>query len=348
MRAVENVNVREMTPLLSPRELKGLLPADDAVHSTVFEAREAIKRVLRRQDDRVVVVVGPCSIHDPQAALDYAGRLAVLAQQLRSRLLIVMRTYLEKPRTTTGWRGLINDPHIDGSFDMAAGLRLARELLLHINALGLPTACEMLDPISPQYIDDLVSFGAIGARTTESQTHRAMASGLSMPIGFKNSTDGSVQVAINAVTSMRSPHSFLGIDNGGASCVVRTRGNADGLIILRGSRSGPNYDAQSVQAAAAAMQQADLPPAVMVDCSHANSGSDHTRQEGVWNAVLEQYLGGNSALVGLMVESNLYDGKQPIPKDLAQLHYGVSITDACVGWETTERMLIGAYELLGR
>lgn len=342
MRAVENVNVRGFSSLASPRALKSRFPLGEAANKTVYEAREGIKRVLNRQDRRLLVVVGPCSIHDPQGALEYAGRLHEAQQRYGDRLLLVMRTYLEKPRTTTGWRGLVNDPYRDGSFDMAAGLSMARELLLQINSLGLPTACEMLDPISPQYIDDLVSLAAIGARTTESQTHRALASGLSMPVGFKNSTDGSIQVAINAIVSMRSAHSFLGIDNDGVSCVVKTAGNPHGLVILRGSRSGPNYDAPSIAQAEQALRAADLPQAIMVDCSHANSGSDYTRQEAVWEAVLDQRQG-NPALLGMMVESNLFEGKQPITPDGAALRYGVSVTDACVGWETTERMLHRAY-----
>jgi 3-deoxy-7-phosphoheptulonate synthase len=346
MRAVENLNVRGFSPLASPRALKSQVPIGEAANQTVFEAREAIKRILRREDNRLVAVVGPCSIHDPAAALEYAARLAEAAAQFRDRLLIVMRVYLEKPRTTVGWRGLINDPFIDGSFDMAAGLRIARELLQKINSMGLPTACEMLDPISPQYIDDLISFAAIGARTTESQTHRALASGLSMPVGFKNSTDGGVLVAVHAMVSMHSPHSFLGIDDDGRPCVVRTAGNGHGVVILRGSKSKTNYDAESIAAAEQMLRAADLRPALMVDCSHANSNYDHARQQGVWETVLAQRAAGDSALIGMMVESNLYEGKQSIPEDLSQLRYGVSITDACVGWETTERMLSDAYAAL--
>jgi 3-deoxy-7-phosphoheptulonate synthase len=346
MRVVENVNVRGFSPLASPRELKSQLPISESANQTVFAAREGIKQILRRDEKRLLVVVGPCSIHDPAGALEYAARLYEASQQYQGRLLIVMRVYLEKPRTTVGWRGLINDPFIDGSFDMAAGLRTARELLLKINSMGLPTACEMLDPISPQYIDDLISFAAIGARTTESQTHRALASGLSMPVGFKNSTDGGVLLAVNALVSAKSPHSFLGVNDEGRSCVVRTAGNPDGVVILRGSKQKTNYDAQSIQEAEELMRASDLRPALMVDCSHANSNYDHARQELVWDTVLAQRVAGDSALIGMMIESNLYEGKQAIPADLSQLRYGVSITDACVSWETTERMLTSAYERL--
>lgn len=348
MKAVYNLHVQEMTPLSAPRVLKSQLPLTDAIAETVFEAREVIKRIMRKQDPRLLVVVGPCSIHDPAAAFTYAEKLYRMHLEMRDRLFIVMRTYFEKPRTTTGWRGLINDPHIDGSFDMAAGLRIARDLLLQINRIGLPTATEMLDPISPQYISDLVSMTAIGARTTESQTHRAMASGLSMPVGFKNSTDGNVQVAINSFVSARHRHSFLGIDEDGVSCVVRTRGNPDGFMILRGSRTGPNYDSETVAHTEQQMRAADLPAAIMIDCSHANAQGDYTRQELVWNTVLEQHLRNHDSVIGMMVESNLHEGKQPIPADLSQLRYGVSITDGCVGWETTERMLGTAYEALAQ
>jgi 3-deoxy-7-phosphoheptulonate synthase len=339
----DNLRVREFAPLISPRDLRRRLPITDVIADTVYQARESIKRILRREDRRMLLVVGPCSVHDRDSAMEYAGRLMDAHRRLRDRLLIIMRVYLEKPRTTVGWRGLVNDPHIDGSYDMAEGLARARELLLYINRLGLPTATEMLDPISPQYMSDLIALAAIGARTTESQTHRAMTSGLSMPVGFKNTTGGNVQAAVNSILSMRSRHSFLGIDPDGRSCVVQTNGNPDGLVILRGSRHGPNYDAPTIAETEKLMAAAGLTPAIMVDCSHANSGSDHTRQEAVWNSILAQHRE-HSSLVGMMIESNLLDGKQAIPADLSQLKYGVSITDACVGWDTTERMLQAAYE----
>ncbi len=348
MRPVDNLHVLAFEPLTPPRVLRERYPITETAAHTVYETREAIKRIMRREDQRLLAVVGPCSIHDTDAALEYAGRLVRLAREMRDRIVIVMRAYFEKPRTTIGWRGLINDPHLDGSFDMNEGLRRARELLLHINDMGLPTATEMLDPISPQYITDLISLTAIGARTVESQTHRALASGLSMPVGYKNSTDGNVQVAINAFLSAQRAHSFLGIDRDGQSCVVRTTGNPDGMIILRGSSAGPNYDAATVARTEQAMKAAGLMPAILIDCSHANAGGDHTRQPLVWSEVLREHIASSNAVIGMMVESNLYEGKQSIPADRSQLRYGVSVTDACVGWETTEQMLIEAYEALGR
>jgi len=348
VQVVDNLHVREMTPLVSPRVMRSELPATEAVINTVVEARETIKRIMQREDPRFLVVAGPCSIHDTNATLEYARHLHEAHVQFRDRLFIVMRTYLEKPRTTVGWRGFLNDPHIDGSFDMGAGIREARALLLQINSMGLPTAAEMLDPISPQYMADLVSITAIGARTVESQTHRAMASGLSMPISFKNTTSGDIQVAINAIISATQSHSFLGIDVDGVSAVVKTKGNPDGLLTLRGSRSGPNYDADTIAQAEELLRAAKLSPTLIVDCSHANSNSDYTKQEQVWNTVLEQHLRNQDAVVGMMVESNLSEGKQSIPADLAQLKYGVSITDGCVGWETTNRMLHLAYKSLSR
>jgi 3-deoxy-7-phosphoheptulonate synthase len=336
-----------MEPLIPPRELKVRFPLTDEVSQTVFDARAVMRGILRRQDPRLLVVIGPCSIHDTDAALDYAERLYQAHMRFRARLFIVMRAYLEKPRTTIGWRGLINDPYIDGSFDMNAGLGKARELLLRINALGLPIATEMLDPISPQYMSDLVSLAAIGARTTESQTHRALASGVSMPVGYKNGTDGSVQSAVNAFVSATHPHSFFGINQDGQSTVVKTTGNPDGVVILRGSRTGPNYDAETIAGAERLMRAAGLPPALMIDCSHANSGSDHTRQQVVWETVLRHHIDHDDAVIGMMVESNLYEGKQPILEDRSRLRYGVSITDACVGWDTTELLLREAFDALG-
>lgn len=346
MRATDNLHVREMAPLTAPRVFKERFPLTDAISQLVYETRSAIIDIMQRRDPRLVVIVGPCSIHDGEAALEYARRLVAARERYGDRLVIVMRTYLEKPRTTTGWRGLINDPHLDGSFDMSAGLGKARELLLAINALGMPVAAEMLDPISPQYISDVVSFAAIGARTVESQTHRAMASGLSMPVGFKNSTDGNIDVAVNSILSARHPHSFLGIDQDGVSCVVKTSGNPAGLVILRGSRGRANYDAASIAYTTEQLRAVGIAPALMVDCSHANSDYDHTRQAKVWNAVLRHHIERRDAVIGMMLESNLFEGKQPIPADLSQLRYGVSVTDACIGWETTEELLAGAYELL--
>jgi 3-deoxy-7-phosphoheptulonate synthase len=305
----------------------------------VVAGRERVQRILHQDDPRLLVVVGPCSIHDVHGALEYARRLSRLQPELADRFCLVMRVYFEKPRTTIGWKGLINDPRLDGSYDIETGLRTARRLLLGIADLGLPAATEFLDPIVPQYIADLVSWAAIGARTTESQTHREMASGLSMPVGYKNGTDGILQIALDAMTSARAPHSFLGIDQDGATCIVRTAGNPDGHIVLRGGRERPNYDPQSIAATVAALEKAGLPPGIMVDCSHANSGRLPARQEEVWRSVIAQRAAGNRALVGMMVESYLHEGSQPFPRPAAELRPGVSITDACVSWETTERLL---------
>jgi 3-deoxy-7-phosphoheptulonate synthase len=319
----------------------------EAANRTVVESREAVKRILRQDDGRLLVIIGPCSIHDPEAALDYASRLHVLSQELAERLCIVMRVYFEKPRTTVGWKGLIYDPYLDGSDDMATGLRIARQLLIDINDMGLPVGTEMLDPITPQYHADLIAWAAIGARTTESQTHREMASGLSMPVGFKNSTEGNLQVAINAMESARQAHTFLGIDQDGCTCVVRTTGNPWGHVVLRGGHTRPNYDAESLEDAGHRLDQAGLQPVLMVDCSHANANKQHERQEAVWNDVLRQRVAGNQSVMGMMVESNLAAGTQKIPEDRSQLRYGVSITDPCVDWETTERMLRHAHTQMG-
>ncbi len=345
---VANLHVREMTPLESPEALKQHLPLSPAAAQTVTTARESIRRVLRGEDRRMLVVIGPCSIHDPDAALDYARRLQRLHVELSDQLVIIMRAYLEKPRTTVGWRGLINDPALDGSFDMSAGLKVARRLLLEINELGLPVATEMLDPISPQYLDDQISLATIGARTTEAQTHRALASGISMPVGFKNGTDGGIQVAVNACVAARGQHSFLGIDERGQSAVVKTTGNPDAFVILRGGHHGPNYHPEYVVQAARLMREAGLRPAVMIDCSHANAGGDFRRQEAVWHNVIEQVVSAPTPIIGMMVESNLVEGKQPLLADRSKLRYGVSLTDGCVGWETTELLLHEAHLALKR
>ncbi|HNP69992.1 MAG TPA: 3-deoxy-7-phosphoheptulonate synthase [Kouleothrix sp.] len=342
-----NLHIRELTPLQSPRDLKAQLPLSQAAAHTVAAARAQIRRILRGDDARLMVVIGPCSIHDPEAALDYARRLYRLRNELDDRLMIIMRAYLEKPRTTIGWRGLINDPHLDGSFDMSAGLAIARRLLIAINELGLPIATEMLDPISPQYLDDQISLATIGARTAEAQTHRALASGVSMPVGFKNGTDGSVQVAINGCITAAGSHSFLGIDDDGRSAVVKTTGNPDSFVILRGGRGGPNYGSEHVAEALRQIGAAGLHQAVMVDCSHANTGGDFRLQEGVWGNVLGQAIDRPGAIVGLMVESNLHEGKQQLSADRGALRYGVSLTDGCIGWEQTERMLRAAHAQLG-
>jgi 3-deoxy-7-phosphoheptulonate synthase len=347
MLPTQNLHVKEVVRLLTPRALKTQLPAGEAANHTVVAGRAAVTSILRREDPRLLVVVGPCSIHDVRGAREYATRLQTVRDEVAGQMEVVMRVYFEKPRTTIGWKGLINDPHLDGSYDINTGLQRARQLLLEINEMGLPAATEFLDPIVPQYIDDLVTWVAIGARTTESQTHREMASGLSMPIGFKNGTDGSLQTALDALVSARTPHNFLGIDQEGVTSVIRTTGNAAGHLVLRGGRDRPNYDAGSLREAEARLVQTGLPPVLMVDCSHANSGKQYTRQEEVWTSVIDQRVAGNRALVGAMIESYLEDGNQPFPQPAARLRYGVSITDACVSWETTERMLRQAAERLG-
>ncbi len=344
----DDLRVSEMTSLETPHAMRNAIPATVAARETVTRTREAVRRILHQQDPRLLVVVGPCSIHDTDAALDYAVRLEKAARRFEDRLLIVMRTYFEKPRTTIGWRGLINDPHLDGSFDMRAGLQKARELMAKINDMGLPVATEMLDPITPQYFSDLISFAGIGARTTESQTHRALASGLSMPVGFKNGTDGGLQIAIDALVSAGSPHSFLGVGADGVCRVVKTTGNPDTVLILRGGRSGgPNFDEKSVAQAARELRgRTNAAPSLVVDCSHANSGYDPDRQADAWRSVVRQRMQGERALVGLMVESHLLGGKQSLGADPARLRYGVSITDGCLGWDDTLVLLEEAHETL--
>jgi len=344
----QDLHVKEISRLLTPRELKAQSPTPEAVNAMVARSRERVIRILRREDPRLLVVIGPCSIHDQKSALDYATRLNALRETLADRLEIVMRVYFEKPRTTIGWKGLINDPQLDGSQDIETGLKIARRLLLAITGLGLPAATEFLDPIVPQYIADLITWAAIGARTTESQTHREMASGLSMPVGLKNATDGSLQVAIEAMSAARHPHSFLGIDQDGVTSIVRTGGNPDAHVVLRGGRARTNYDAASIRTAEEKLQAAGLPPVLMVDCSHANSEKQFARQEDVWRSVVQQRVAGTRSLIGLMVESHLHEGNQPIPKNPADLRYGVSITDSCIGWEATERMLRWAHETLAK
>jgi 3-deoxy-7-phosphoheptulonate synthase len=348
MYRTQDLHVKEIVRLLTPRELKAQSPTTEAANATVARSRERVVRILRQEDPRLLVVIGPCSIHDETGALDYATRLNALREQFADRLEIVMRVYFEKPRTTIGWKGLINDPHLDGSQDIETGLKIARRLLLEITDMGLPAATEFLDPIVPQYIADLITWAAIGARTTESQTHREMASGLSMPVGLKNNTDGSLQSAIDAMGAARHPHSFLGIDQDGVTSIVRTTGNSSTHIVLRGGRTQTNYDAKSIRAAEEKLKSENLPPVLMVDCSHANSGKQPARQEDVWRSVIQQRIAGTRSLIGLMVESNLNEGNQPIPKILADLRYGVSLTDACIGWETTERMLRWGHEAMGK
>ena len=341
-----NVRVREMRRLISPRALRNQLPITDEAARTVAASREAVTRIIRGEDKRLLLVVGPCSIHDAKSAIEYAQRLNALRKELLPKFEVIMRVYFEKPRTTVGWKGLISDPHLDGTEDLEHGLMAARKLLVEIVSMGLPAATEFLDPIVPQYIADLVSWAAIGARTTESQTHRMMASGLSMPVGFKNSTDGSLQVAIDAMTAAMNQHSFLGLDEDGVLSIVRTTGNPSGHVVLRGGRLQPNYDPESIRQAEAALAKAKLPPVLMVDCSHANSGKQPARQEDVWRSLIDQRLAGNTSIMSAMIESHLFQGAQPIPKNLNELRYGISITDPCMGWETTERILRWGFEKL--
>jgi 3-deoxy-7-phosphoheptulonate synthase len=348
MYRTQDLHVKEIVRLSSPRELKAQTPSDEAVNATVARSRERVIRILRQEDPRLLVVIGPCSIHDEKGALEYAEKLNALRKEFADRMEIVMRVYFEKPRTTIGWKGLINDPHLDGSQDIETGLKIARRLLLEIVGMGLPAATEFLDPIVPQYIADLITWAAIGARTTESQTHREMASGLSMPVGLKNSTDGSLQIAIDAMGATRHAHSFLGIDQDGATAIVRTSGNPHAHVVLRGGRAKTNYDADSIRAAEEKLISEKLPPVLMVDCSHANSEKKFAKQEDVWRSVIQQRVEGTRSLIGLMVESNLFEGSQPIPKDLKDLRYGVSLTDSCIGWEATERMLRWGYEALAK
>ena len=348
MYRTQDLHVKEIVRLSSPRELKAQTPLGEAVNATVARSRERVIRILRQEDPRLLVVIGPCSIHDEKGALEYAEKLNALRKEFADRMEIVMRVYFEKPRTTIGWKGLINDPHLDGSQDIETGLKIARRLLLEITGMGLPAATEFLDPIVPQYIADLITWAAIGARTTESQTHREMASGLSMPVGLKNSTDGSLQIAIDAMGATRHSHSFLGINEDGVTSIVRTTGNPHAHVVLRGGRAKTNYDAESIRAAAEKLISEKLPPVLMVDCSHANSEKQFARQEDVWHSVIQQRVEGSRSLIGLMVESNINEGSQPIPKNLKDLRYGVSLTDSCIGWETTERMLRWGHEALGK
>jgi len=346
MQQTQDLRVAWFVRLQPPRVIKQELLMTERANDVVVRARRAILDILAQREDRLLLVVGPCSLHDPKGGLEYAQKLAQLSRELSDRYLVVMRTYFEKPRTTIGWKGLINDPLMDGSCEIETGIRIARKLLLEINELGLPCATEFLDPIVPQYIADLISWAAIGARTTESQTHREMASGLSMPVGFKNGTDGSLQIAIDAMSAARTAHSFVGIDQEGYTCIVRPTGNPAGHVVLRGGRTQSNYDPESIARASADLMKSRLPNVVMVDCSHANSGKQHARQEEVWRSLIEQRASGNRAIIGAMLESNLFEGNQPVPANPANLKYGVSVTDACVSWDTTERLLRYGHQLL--
>lgn len=346
MSKVEDLNVVSQEVLISPEQLKSELPVTESANAVVTEGRAVVRNILDRKDPRLMVVIGPCSIHDTKAAMDYANRLKALSEKVKDSLYIVMRVYFEKPRTTTGWKGLINDPYLNDSFKIQEGLHVGRKLLLDIAELGLPTATEALDPISPQYMQDLISWSAIGARTTESQTHREMASGLSSAVGFKNGTDGGLTVAINALQSVSSPHRFLGINKDGAVSVIHTAGNAYGHVVLRGGNGKPNYDSVSVAMCEKELEKHGITPNIMIDCSHANSNKNHELQPLVMDNVANQIIEGNKSIIGVMIESNIGAGNQNIPEDLSQLEYGVSVTDKCIDWDTTETLLINCAEKL--
>ncbi|MES2918885.1 MAG: 3-deoxy-7-phosphoheptulonate synthase [Pseudomonadota bacterium] len=334
---IEDVNVRSTEILITPAELKREMPLSEKARATVLNGRETIRNILDGKDHRIFLVIGPCSIHDLKAAHEYAERLKVLADAVQDTLYLVMRVYFEKPRTTVGWKGLINDPFMDDSFKIQDGLHIGRKLLLELNEMGLPCATEALDPMSPQYLHDLIAWSAIGARTTESQTHREMSSGLSSPVGFKNGTDGGLKVAINALLSVANPHSFLGIDSNGRSAIINTTGNRYGHVVLRGGDGKPNYDSVSVALAERELEKAKVSKNLMIDASHANSNKDPALQPLVMDNVSNQIIEGNTSIIGMMIESHLKFGRQDIPKDLSQLEYGKSVTDGCIDWDTTEK-----------
>lgn len=336
MNITENLRIESIQPLISPSLLQHELPITEKVSQVVTEAREQANKILDQESQKLLVIVGPCSIHDPQAALEYAGKLKNLADKYSNELLIIMRVYFEKPRTTVGWKGLINDPLLNGSFRINKGLHVARQLLLDINDLGLPVACEFLDTIIPQYLSDLVSWAAIGARTTESQIHRELTSGLSMPVGFKNGTSGDIQIAVDAISAAKKRHHFLSVTKDGIAAIVCTKGNQYSHLILRGSKSGPNYHTESIQECAELLEQNQHRPHVMVDCSHGNCNKDHELQKTVVAAIAEHIAAGQNNIFGIMIESNLVAGKQALSDNLV---YGQSITDACIGWEDTETAL---------
>jgi 3-deoxy-7-phosphoheptulonate synthase len=341
-----NLKIKSITPIIAPTDLRQVFPMNEGGSEFITSSREQIKAILRGSDKRLMVVVGPCSIHDPVGAVDYANRLSALAAELSDQLFIIMRVYFEKPRTTVGWKGLINDPDMDRTHRISKGLGVARSLLCKITTLRLPVANEMLDPITPEYLADMICWGAIGARTTESQTHRELASGLSFPIGFKNGTDGNLQIALDAMIAALHSHSFLGINREGLTSIVQTTGNPEVHIVLRGSGKKPNYMPEDIKKTEEMLEKAGILPTIMVDCSHGNSEKNHEKQPAVLEAVLAQIEAGNSSISGVMIESYLEDGNQSISEDLSKLKYGVSITDKCIDWATTERILRDAHKRL--
>ena len=335
----DDLRITGMQESIAPQDLMAQIPLDADISSLVFKTRQEVADIIHKRDDRLLAVVGPCSIHDPGAALEYAKRLADQAHHYRESLLVVMRVYFEKPRTIVGWKGLINDPHLNNTYDINHGLATARRLLLNINQLGITAGTEYLDPITPQYVGDLVSWGAIGARTTESQIHRQLTSGLSCPVGFKNSTDGTIQIAADAIRSSSHSHVFMSVTKQGHSAIFSTAGNPDCHIILRGGSSGTNYDAASIDSTRANLDQGNITTGIMVDMSHANSEKQHKKQLNVCASLAEQIAAGNRDIIGVMVESNLEEGRQDIPQDLNDLTYGQSVTDACIHWDDTEQVL---------
>ncbi|MDC7231744.1 MAG: 3-deoxy-7-phosphoheptulonate synthase [Spirochaetales bacterium] len=346
MEKLNDANISSINPLVTPQILKEQYPVDDTLKEQIISYRKEVRDILEKKDNRMLAIVGPCSIHDPKAAMEYAKRLLELRERYKDSLCIIMRVYFEKPRTALGWRGLILDPELDGSYKLEEGLQKARKLLLDINTMGLPCGSEILDPIVPQYISDLISWAAIGARTTESQTHRELTSGLSMPVGFKNGTDGSMDVAINGIKSAQHPHSFIGIDRMGQTCVLSTLGNKTGHPILRGGKNGPNYYEEIIEDTEEILMKEGLQPSLIIDCSHENSGKKYFRQERVMNSIMDQRRRGRNSIVGFMLESNLHEGNQAIPEDKSKLAYGVSITDACISFESTSELLYSAYKIL--
>lgn len=338
MERTDNLNIRRFRPLITPEQVKALFPETERAAAVVASSRRQIEAILIGNDSRRLAIVGPCSLHDRDATLDYAQRLCQLQQELKDQLLIVMRAYFEKPRTTLGWKGMLYDPHLDGSYDIETGLKTSRQLLLEIAEMGIPTATEFLDPIVPQYLADLVSWAAIGARTTESQIHRQMASGLSMPIGFKNATDGNLTIALDAIKSAQNPHSFLGIDHKGQVIIAETKGNRYGHLVMRGGVNGPNYTSEYVVFAEVLLRKARIPTGIIIDCSHANSHKDYRRQREALLDVADQIRAGNRSIAGIMLESFIQEGKQSIGA-AGQLKYGVSLTDSCIGWDETDELL---------
>lgn len=343
---IHNVNLEYIKPLYTPEKFMNMVPVKPEQIHTVFQSRKEIGDIINETSDKFLILVGPCSIHDVQACLEYANKLKTLSDQVSNKIMIVMRTYFEKPRTTTGWKGFINDPNLNDSFDVHEGLKKARGFLNQILHIGLPTATEFLDPFMPQYYGDLISWGAIGARTVESQTHRQLSSGLSMPIGFKNGTGGSVQIAIDAIIAAKNQHVFLGIDEKGQTSVVKTNGNNYGHLILRGGKTGPNYDSESVKSAVSSLVENELDPKLVIDCSHGNSNKDHRNQSKVFKSIIDQKTSGQNAIFGVMLESHLNPGSQSIPSNPEDLKYGVSVTDECIGWDETENLIKWAYNEL--